>query len=89
MIYKRFAQIDRSYIDDLILNGVSESINLDYKQDLILAKDDDKKEFLADVSSFANAAGGDLIYGISEKRDEQGKTTGIPEKSDGLRNPIY
>lgn len=84
MIYKRFAQIDRSYIDDLILNGVSESINLDYKQDLILAKDDDKKEFLADVSSFANAAGGDLIYGISEKRDEQGKTTGIPEKSDGL-----
>jgi predicted HTH transcriptional regulator len=27
--------------------------------------DDAKKEFLADISSFANASGGDIIYGSS------------------------
>ena len=37
--------------------------------------DADKKEFLADVSSFANTAGGDLIFGIEEK---QGVPTGNP-----------
>jgi Divergent AAA domain. len=83
MINKRFDQIDKKDIEDLILNEVPEGRNLDYKQDLLLGKDEDKKEFLADVSSFANAAGGDLIYGISEKR-EDGKATGIPESPDGL-----
>jgi hypothetical protein len=28
--------------------------------------DGDKKEFLADVSSFANAGGGDLVFGMEE-----------------------
>ncbi len=39
--------------------------------------DDAKREFLADVSSFANAAGGDIIYGVKE--DE-----GIPTSINGL-----
>ena len=29
--------------------------------------DQEKEEFLADVSSFANTMGGDLIYGIEEE----------------------
>ena len=37
----------------------------------------DKKEFLADVSSFANASGGDLIYGIITD-------SGIPTKLEGI-----
>ena len=46
--------------------------------------DKDKKEFLADVSSFANASGGDLVFGVEEKRDSDGKPTGVPERVSGL-----
>lgn len=83
MINKKFDQIGKNDIDDLISNEVPESRSIDYKQDLLLGKDEDKKEFLADVSSFANASEGYLFYGIHEKR-EDGKATGIPEKAEGL-----
>jgi hypothetical protein len=40
---------------------------IEYKLMLPATSDRDKKEFLADVSSFANASGGDLIYGMREE----------------------
>jgi hypothetical protein len=40
---------------------------------------DEKAEFLADISSFANASGGDIIFGISDERDENGRPTGVPD----------
>lgn len=60
-------------------NGVPEGKTIEYKQDLKLLQDNDKKEFLYDVSSFANASGGDLIFGISENRE-----TGLPETLAGI-----
>jgi hypothetical protein len=41
--------------------------------------DSDKKEFLADVSSFANANGGDLVYGIGSDN-----TSGAPQLLEGM-----
>lgn len=38
----------------------------------------------ADVTSFANAFGGDIIIGIEEDRDEQNKKLGTPKKICGL-----
>jgi hypothetical protein len=64
-------------------NRVPESQTLEYKQLLPRGTDGDRKEFLGDVSSFANAIGGDLVYGVTEVR-EDGKATGIPETVDGL-----
>ena len=84
MINKRFDQIDKADIEDLVNNEVSESRTLEYKQELPSNSDSDKKEFLADISSFANAAGGDILYGIVEKRDGNGKPTGLPEKAQGI-----
>lgn len=48
--------------------------------------DDEKKEFLADATSFANAAGGDLIYGV---RGQLFRDGGIEAFSGGilLRSP--
>jgi len=63
---------------------VQEGLRIDYKECLPGAKESDKKEFLADVSSFANAAGGDLLYGVRGKRDADGKSTGIPDEFPGL-----
>jgi hypothetical protein len=62
----------------LVDERVFEGKELDYKASLpnFLIRGD-KKEFLADISSFANAYGGDLIYGIKEDR-------GIPVDLCGL-----
>ncbi|MEP7372344.1 MAG: ATP-binding protein [Chitinophagaceae bacterium] len=52
------------YAYSLLANKVKEGKNIEFKKELNLNSDKDRKEFLADVSSFANADGGDLIFGI-------------------------
>lgn len=83
MINVSLKQIDKAIIESLISNEVRESRTLDYKEKLPGGKNEDKKEFLADVSAMANAAGGDIVYGIAEKREE-GRPTGIAETISGL-----
>lgn len=51
----------------LVTNGVTEARDLEFKRDLPGASDGDIKEFLADVTSLANAQGGDLVYGIEDR----------------------
>lgn len=63
----------------LVDNQVPESKTIDYKESLPGTTDSNKKEFLADVSSFANAAGGYLIYGMREN-------CGIASEVCGLEN---
>jgi hypothetical protein len=75
---------DEQYLHELIENGTQENKNLEYKQELKISREDDKKEFLADVSAFANTSGGYLVFGISEKRNENGEKTGIPEEIRGI-----
>lgn len=58
---------DEADILSLITDGVLESINLDYKSSDALGKlDRQKSEISKDVSAFANAAGGTIVYGVSE-----------------------
>jgi hypothetical protein len=80
MIQKNFDDITKSDIDFLLVNKIVEVKTLEYKEKLPDSQDSDKKEFLADISSFANASGGDVIYGIREARNEDGKKTGEPEE---------
>jgi hypothetical protein len=61
------AAIDAAALDALVRDRVSEGRQLEYKETLPGEKDQDKREFLADISAFANSAGGDLIYGIREQ----------------------
>ncbi len=77
MIPKSINQITEQDLQTLIDNSVLEGKTIEYKQELPGNSDTDKKEFLADVSSFANAGGGDLIYGIVEDK-------GIPIELKGL-----
>ncbi len=83
MIPKPLNSITKQDIDALVSNAVSESRTLDYKETLPGNSDSEKYEFLADVSSFANSSGGDILYGVREKR-EKGNPTGIPEAAEGL-----
>ena len=84
MITKPFDKVVKEDIDELVSNKTQEGRQLDYKQALPGNTDGDKKEFLADVSSFANSLGGWLIYGVTEKRDGNNKATGMPESAGGL-----
>ena len=78
MIPARFDDITADHILRLVEEKISERKTLDYKQALVLNPDEKRVEFLADVCSFANASGGDLIYGVAEERDGGGNATGIP-----------
>ena len=84
MIQKDFGAISKGDIEQLVMNGVTEGASIEYKEALPGPKGEDKREFLKDVTAFANAGGGDIIYGIREKRDASGHPTGIPEAADGL-----
>ncbi len=61
--------LDRIGEDDiqrLLSMGVIESPYLDYKQETYGDTGNDRSEFLADISSFANTLGGDLVIGVTE-----------------------
>lgn len=78
MILKDLDSVTIQDVMELKDNGVNESKILEYKKELKLAKDQDRKEFLADISSFANTSGGDIIYGISE-------LSGVPSTLEGIQ----
>ena len=61
-----FDEITLDTLKDLITNEVMEGRQLDYKQELNLSTRDEKREFLKDVTAFANASGGYLVYGMKE-----------------------
>ena len=77
MINKSFPEIGLADILQLIENGIAESKTIEYKRELPENSSESKKEFLADVSSFANSEGGDILFGIEAE-------SGIPIKLSNL-----
>lgn len=76
---KHLDDIREQDLKQLIEKQVLEKKGLDYKLMLPSNSDSDTKEFLADVSSFANSSGGDIIFGIS-----QDNSSGLPKEIVGL-----
>ena len=74
MIPRPLQDITRHDLEALVINQVAERRTLEFKRELPGSSDSQRKEFLADVTSFANAQGGDLLFGIEESR---GIATGI------------
>ncbi|OGO14163.1 MAG: hypothetical protein A2Y53_06495 [Chloroflexi bacterium RBG_16_47_49] len=81
MLNKSFDEINEDDIVDLIKNKEPERRIIEYKIELPTEKPDSKKEFLADVSSFSNASGGHLIYGMKEKEGIPVEIVGIAESN--------
>lgn len=77
MIPKEIDNIMEEDLQFLKDNSVLEGKTIEYKQQLPSNSVSDKKQFLADISSFANASTGDLIFGVVEER-------GIPQSIEGL-----
>jgi hypothetical protein len=71
-------------LDALHTGNIKESISLEYKASPAIDKNDNNKkvEMARDVSAFANANGGQIVYGMTEKDHEPtGLDNGVDEKA--------
>lgn len=103
MIFEKpISEITEADLDALVQNGESEGKHLEFKAALPGGTDVERKEFLYDVSSFANAAGGYIIYGIKENEGRASGVVGVDVENgdrlevslrervrDGIRPQIY
>ena len=88
LIPKLLSEITKKDLLQLVENSIIEGKTIEFKQELKQSTDGDKRELLADVSSFANAGGGDLIYGIAAKEGVASEVRGLDafnEDQDVLR----
>jgi predicted HTH transcriptional regulator len=63
-------------------NQVPEGLLYEYKLQMYGGSDEDKREALKDVSSFANAAGSHIIIGMDERRGLPTALVGITVDAD-------
>jgi hypothetical protein len=73
--------INESVLLNLKAGQVPEGKTVDYKQELPGNTDSAKRDFLADLCSFANAVGGHMVYGMTE-------SDGIPTELIGITGEI-
>lgn len=98
---KRADEIVEADIQELLDSGTYELTTLEYKAELPFSGKPDRREFLEDVSSFSNARGGYLLYGVPEKDGQPTKPLGLADRNidqdkqslenlirDGIRPPI-
>jgi hypothetical protein len=69
------ALIDEADLIALVSSAEVERQTIEYKRNLHKPNDDGKREFLRDISSFANSSGGYLVFGIDER---SGVPVGLP-----------
>ena len=75
---KPLEAVDESDLLALVNDQVPEGKSIEYKLQVPGSEHEAVRELLADVSSFANAAGGHLIFGIEEN-------AGVPVQVPGLK----
>jgi len=78
MIHKPIEKIEKVDIDQLIISVIREGRAIEYKRDLSLSNADEKRKVLAAISSFANAGGGDVLYGVTADAGVPKDAAGIP-----------
>jgi hypothetical protein len=66
---KLLEEISEVDLQALIDNGVRESQTLEYKREVYGRGDEEVREMLRDISSIANAFGGDMLIGVEEDRE--------------------
>ncbi len=57
-------QISGADLERLRTAGFREGKEIEYKEKLNLANDEQKRKFVASIASFANASGGELVFGV-------------------------
>ena len=75
--HKPFDDLNEENLAALIQDAEVEGRRIDYKRDPIGDSDSNKTEFVRDATSFANADGGYIVFGMEEEN-------GLPTKVCGL-----
>lgn len=78
MIPKPLDAINAADILALVKNHEEEGRTIEFKRDLPGKTEKERQELLADISSFANASGGDLIFGVAESEGVATAVTALP-----------
>ena len=73
------SQLTESHIQRLVTDQTAESLHVEYKREMYGTNDDQRREFLADASSLANTAGGDIIIGVEASNSVPTKICGIAD----------
>ena len=66
MTLRQASNMDRRALEQFLDLKIGEGQCLDYKVTVNLSTDENKREFLKDISAFANSAGGHVIIGCKE-----------------------
>lgn len=77
---KALDALTQADVQALIDEEVSEGLGLDFKRGVPRSRDE-RKEFVADVTAFANAEGGHLICGVDEG---EGENKGVAVDAQGV-----
>lgn len=77
ILTKGVDEISEQDLQELADQKFAEWKTVEYKEKLSVGSEPERKKFLSQVSSFANAAGGHLIYGVRA-------TDGVPEEVTGM-----
>lgn len=84
----KLENLSEKEIEEIII-GKEEGRFLEFKSDIKIDTTEEKREFLADISSFSNANGGDLILGVIEKDGIAKSINGISiENTDKFKQRI-
>ena len=78
-------KITEQNLRELIETGARESLYIDYKRKTYGGNEAARKEFLADICSFANAAGGDIVIGMAENAGVPSEITPFRDNADQER----
>ncbi len=78
MLQEDLQKINENFLLAVCGEKWPESQTLDFKRTLPDTQDKSRHELLKDVCAFANAGGGDLVFGISEKNGKADQIHAIP-----------
>lgn len=75
--------IYRTWIERAVSERQPETATLDFKRTLPGTEDRARRDFLCDCAAFANAAGGQLVFGIAEQDGRAGAIAPLQGSQDG------
>ena len=81
IIEKSLEDITLDDIQQLVDDKVQEGKEVEYKEFLDLDKDEHKEALLGEITSFANAQGGDLIIGVPDDQGTPHQVGGMPAQN--------